>query len=68
MITITISGPPGSGKTTLAEEMKNWFFRRGRPVLLFDGDDDPPPNEKSLREGAKRLGINTVIRTRQTKK
>lgn len=36
---IWLTGIPGSGKTTLSLELKNYFSKKGLPVDILDGDE-----------------------------
>lgn len=38
-LTVTISGPQGSGKTTLANLFADWLRRAGVGNRVLDGDD-----------------------------
>ncbi len=61
MITITISGPQGAGKSSLAKELKDYLQRRlpysrsGRTVRLEDEEQRFGPEDAEI-----------VIRTEQT--
>ncbi len=51
---VVITGPPGSGKTTLCQSLAGSYLKQGSPCL-FVAYDKPP---SAVREGMKKLGCD----------
>ena len=54
---IWLTGQPGSGKTTLANELKNRIEKNSKDVMIVDGDDlrNITTNKDYSRKGEKTI-------------
>lgn len=66
-ITVTVSGPPGSGKSTISQILKDSLALAGVKSRIED-EDAPPISAGMLatRLGAIRSRVNIRIRQQQT--
>lgn len=72
-ITITVSGPPKCGKTTLARYIARFLLDNGFAVGLVDDDDRPMPQGGArpgvIQDDARLFSIGDVLfKTETTKK
>lgn len=62
-LTITISGPQGSGKTTIANLIAVWLGQQGVNVQLDDHERSSIKSMGTLREMIKNDGVGVLIQT-----